>query len=84
MKRYLMFAGSHYYPCGGWEDFKGCYDTVEEAEAAARAEKEDWTQVVDTAPGGGVWDPAYQQEPDPRPSPETFAAAAEAAKKTWG
>lgn len=30
MKRYLLFKGVDYYPSGGWEDFKGDYDSVDE------------------------------------------------------
>ncbi len=30
MKRFLLFAGSSYYPDGGWGDFIGHYDTEEE------------------------------------------------------
>ena len=41
---YLLFAGSQYYPFGGFFDFQGAYDTVEEAvEAGARY---DWWHVV--------------------------------------
>ena len=31
MKRFLLFAGDNYYPAGGMEDFKGDFDTVDEA-----------------------------------------------------
>lgn len=31
MKRYWLFSGDRYYPSGGMDDFKGCFDTVEEA-----------------------------------------------------
>ena len=44
-KRYMAFAGANYYPCGGWNDFIGFFDTVEEAKEAARG---DWRQVIDT------------------------------------
>lgn len=30
MKRYLLFAFSDYYPCGGWSDFVKDFDTVDE------------------------------------------------------
>jgi hypothetical protein len=33
MKRYALFAGSHYYPCGGWHDLVGTYDSVDYEEA---------------------------------------------------
>lgn len=31
MKHYLLFAGSNYYPSGGMQDYKGDFDSVEEA-----------------------------------------------------
>jgi len=30
MKRFLLFAGSSYYPDGGWNDFQGSFNTKEE------------------------------------------------------
>lgn len=33
MKRFMLFAHDDYYPSGGWADFKGDFDTVEEARA---------------------------------------------------
>ena len=55
MKPYLLFYGSRYYPCGGWSDFQGEFDTVEEAKAAfmcADDERmeggEQWAQIVCT------------------------------------
>lgn len=50
MKRYLVFAGEKYYPCGGWSDFYGTYDTMGEAlDATFKArENYEWVQIVDT------------------------------------
>ena len=31
MKGYLLFVFSEFYPEGGWDDFVGSYDTIEEA-----------------------------------------------------
>ena len=28
---FLLFGGNAYYPNGGWHDFKGVFDTVEDA-----------------------------------------------------
>ncbi len=43
--KYLLFAGSDYYPgCGVW-DLIGFFETVEEAEACGASH--DWLQVVD-------------------------------------
>lgn len=53
MKRYLLFAGDHYYPSGGWNDFVGSFDTAREAmewaESKAIKDSDDWAHVVDTA-----------------------------------
>jgi hypothetical protein len=27
----MLFAGSDYYPCGGWKDFRGYFDFVNDA-----------------------------------------------------
>jgi hypothetical protein len=31
MKPYLLFAGDDYYPCGGWQDYKGDFNSESEA-----------------------------------------------------
>jgi len=49
MKRYLAFAGETYYPGGGWEDYIGTYDTIEEARAVLKEKyNHGWWQIVDT------------------------------------
>lgn len=50
MKRYLLFAGDDYYPGGGWDDFMGSFDTIEECQAFGTDTKRgfDWYQIVDT------------------------------------
>lgn len=57
MKRYLLFAGHHYYPIGGRHDFQQDFDTVAEAIAWIKHEKQsmeeyyghlDWWHVVDS------------------------------------
>jgi hypothetical protein len=48
MKRYLIFAGSNYYPSGGWDDFRGSTDTLDEATSIAKGGRHDWWHVVDT------------------------------------
>jgi hypothetical protein len=50
VKRYALFSGSYYYPCGGWDDFAGTFDTAEEA-LAAKFAGHDWWQVVDLHTG---------------------------------
>ena len=46
MKRFLRFEGYDYYPSGGWGDFVGDYDTLEEARE--RPSPWGWFHVVDT------------------------------------
>ena len=57
-KRFLVFAGDHYYPAGGWSDLQGAYETLDEATAAMKAEAEDslyrWANVVDLQTGKEV------------------------------
>lgn len=50
MKRFLLFAGTTYYACGGWADFIGAYDSVELAVAVAGNDY-DWFHVIDSATG---------------------------------
>lgn len=54
-KRYLVFAGDAYYPCGGWDDFVGRTDSLEDARAMrlrtnfrGQVAEHDWWQIVDT------------------------------------
>lgn len=47
MKRYALFAGHNYYPCGGWDDFKGSFDTPEEALALYKTGNHEWGHIVD-------------------------------------
>ena len=53
MKRFLIFGGSDYYPAGGWNDFRGDFDTQDLASAEALrlalACQWDWWHVVDSA-----------------------------------
>jgi hypothetical protein len=50
MKRFLLFAVHNYYPGGGWNDFQGSYDTLDEATIAgivAGQKFDDW-EIVDS------------------------------------
>jgi len=55
MKRYALFAGDYYYPSGGWNDFRGSFETVEAAVDAV-APHYDWYHVVDLTTGELVKD----------------------------
>jgi len=46
MKRFLLFCYDTYYPVGGWGDFIGAFDSVEEAESAIDKTFHYW-QIVD-------------------------------------
>lgn len=50
MKKYALFAGSKYYPSGGWLDFQGSFDSVDEAQGSIRLYHE-WWQIVDLETG---------------------------------
>ncbi len=48
MKRYLLFCMESYYPSGGWDDFCGDFDSIEEAKERMRAQQHtDYWHVVD-------------------------------------
>lgn len=48
MRRYLVFAGDHHYPLGGWNDLLFSTDDLEKALAMARGCARDWSHVVDS------------------------------------
>ncbi len=48
MKRFLLFDGDTYYPAGGWHDFAGSFDTLDEAQAEAKNRGADWFHIVDS------------------------------------
>lgn len=48
MKRFLVFSMCHYYPAGGWGDFRADCDTLEEARKVASESTLDYYQIVDT------------------------------------
>jgi len=49
-EKYLVFAGRNYYPYGGWEDFKGIFNTIEDAQKSFENESEnyynEWAHIV--------------------------------------
>lgn len=48
MKRFLVFAGDHYYPRGGVDDYFGDYDSEPEVIAIANCSAHEWSQVFDS------------------------------------
>lgn len=47
MRRYLLFAGSAYYADGGWNDWHGDFDSIEEALVHRTTLHYDWWHIVD-------------------------------------
>ena len=47
LKQYLVFAYDRYYPGGGWSDFKGSFDTEEEAVRYLHATGGQFWEIVD-------------------------------------
>ena len=47
MKRFWLFAGDHYYPSGGIQDFIGDFDDLEDARAKVRHHRENSTWGLD-------------------------------------
>lgn len=54
MERYILFKFSQYYPCGGWSDFSGSYETEELAREAWDNSPGDYGQIVDSHAGAIV------------------------------
>lgn len=42
----MLFQGNYYYPYGGWGDFSGDFDTMEEAIESIQP-MSDWAEIVD-------------------------------------
>jgi hypothetical protein len=49
-KRFLVFRGNQYYPAGGFADFTGSFDTLDEA-IESFPQKYDWGEIVDLETG---------------------------------
>lgn len=56
IKRYALFAGSSYYPWGGWDDFKKSSDDLEELKIKVPIYRSDydWWHVIDLQTGKKV------------------------------
>ena len=71
-KPFALFLGDDYYPDGGWRDFVGFFETMDEAIAAAVEPEEDcvsgwWFHVADLRTGKivtGASMPTRYQAPD--------------------
>lgn len=62
MKRYLLFYGDYYHPQGGWNDFRGSFDTkteavekyIKEYRGNAFGYGSGWGHIVDSTTGESV------------------------------
>lgn len=49
-KPYLLFAGNNFYPCGGWDDFKGGFSSIANAKLWLQKNQPDanfgWAHIV--------------------------------------
>jgi len=45
---YLLFSGGDYSEKGGWNDFIGGYETLEDAKNALEIQTDIWAHIVDT------------------------------------
>lgn len=56
---FLLFLGDKYYPMGGWNDFKGSFVTLKEAQEpiynVGAFGAFDWAHIVDSSTGKIVW-----------------------------
>lgn len=44
---FALFSGDYYYPAGGWGDFVGCYESMEDALGGFIPSEYAWAHVVD-------------------------------------
>jgi len=56
MKRFAVFAGEEYYPAGGCNDLRGCFETFAGAMEVVRDAECDWWNVLDLLTGEIVTD----------------------------
>ncbi len=48
--KYMLFCGNDYYPYGGWEDFNGYFESIEQAKNYLKENEPDacckWAHIV--------------------------------------
>lgn len=49
VRRFVVLSGDHYYPNGGWDDYRSSHDTLDDARSAPAPG--DWSQIVDLRTG---------------------------------
>lgn len=66
MKKFILFGGSTFYPCGGWEDYINSFAELGEAIFEARKQMKNdgfttWAHIVCLDTNDIVWDSDKQQ-----------------------
>lgn len=51
MRRYIVFTWNSPYASGGWHDYRGSFDSLDEAEMFLLSNSEDCQQIVDYGSG---------------------------------
>lgn len=64
MKRFYVFGGCDYYPNGGWDDFKGDFDNLEDAYKRLGSFYYDWFHIVDSHTGQIIKDGSVDSKHD--------------------
>jgi len=71
MSNYILFAGSHYYPCGGMSDSQGKFNSIDEAKDHLSTDefileymmhhdrKDLWAEIYDVSLGAVVCKYSY-------------------------
>lgn len=62
MSKYILFAGSHYYPEGGMNDYRGTFNSIEEAKSHFTTVKKSfwgWGQIVKQTDEALEWEDQY-------------------------
>ena len=55
MKKYLRFSFDGYYPLGGMGDFRGSFDSLDEAITACKESRYDYDEIYDRDTEKQVW-----------------------------
>lgn len=56
MKRYMIFGGEAYYPCGGMLDFIKDFNSLMACKYYIRNRDYDWIHIFDTKEGRIIWE----------------------------
>lgn len=55
LKKYLLFYGVDHEPAGGWNDFKGSFDSELEALRHCAGDNFEWIHIIDRETGDRIF-----------------------------